>query len=264
MQFQKTIGKYRDYLIGSLCQKTNIVSYDDHHIYTSCLGRNSLVIDLGAYDGEFSSKVSSAFECKCLAVEALPSSYDKIIESKLIKKFNYVICKNNGPVNLYVSNQPTTTSIMKKICEMHGTKENITAEGINFEKFLEINGVEDVDILKADIEGAEMEMFASVSDKTILKAKQITIEFHTFIDRTMRGGVEAVKKRLKRLGFFYLTFPVSWSNENDCDVLFINKNKIKLTFKEKIYIFILKYILLRFNCIRKNAYQHRQNSCLPD
>jgi FkbM family methyltransferase len=250
---KRTIISRLDYLIGILSHRSNIQSHYDHHIYASCLNRDSLVIDLGAYQGEFASRVSGLFGCRCYAIEALPDSYNAITENELIKKFNYAISKNNGPVDLYVSNHATTTSIKKSISDTHGTKENITVEGINLEKFLEKNDIRDIDILKVDIEGAEIEMFNSISDNAILMAKQITVEFHTFIDSTMGGNVNAIKARLKRLGFFYMVFPVSWSNEHDCDVLFINKNKIKLTLSEKLYIFILKYVLLKLRCmLREN------------
>jgi len=250
---KKTIISYLDRLIGILTHRSNIVSYNDHHIYTGCMDRNSLVIDLGAYQGEFASKVSSSFGCRCYAIEALPDSYNTINENELIKKFNYAISKNNGPVNLYVSNRATTTSIKKNISDAHGTKESITVEGINLEKFLEKNDIQDIDMLKVDIEGAEIEMFNSISDNAILRTKQITVEFHIFIDNSMEDNVDAIMARLRRLGFFYMVFPVSWSNEHDCDVLFINKNRIKLTPKEKLYVFILKHVLLKLrNILEKN------------
>jgi FkbM family methyltransferase len=239
------------YLILVLSRRSHIKSYRDHHIYINCLSENSSVIDLGAYKGQFSSQISDSFGCRCYAVEAEPSLYNTITENQTIKKFNYAICKENGPVNLYISCEPEVNSIKKNISDAYGIKGSVITEGVNFEKFLEKSGIQNIDILKVDIEGAEIEMFNSISDNVIRKIKQITVEFHSFIDRSTKRDVALIKKRLKNLGFFYLVFPVPWSRKYDCDVLFINKNKVRFTRSEWAYIFILKHIVLNLSRIRE-------------
>lgn len=56
--------------------------------------------------------------------------------------------------------------------------------------------LEQVDLCKVDIEGAEIEMLLGASKQTLLKMQQITIEFHDFLDPALVPYVQSVMRRL--------------------------------------------------------------------
>jgi len=74
-----------------------------------------------------------------------------------------------------------------------------------------------VDLMKVDIEGAELPMFRAAPDEALLRSRQISVEFHEFLYPDMHVEIELTKQRLQRLGFVAVDF----SRVNG-DVLFLN------------------------------------------
>jgi hypothetical protein len=90
-------------------------------------------------------------------------------------------------------------------------------EVLDFPSVLGRLGVDRIDLMKVDIEGAELEMFASASDADLRRCNQITVEFHDFLYPEQSMQAEAIKRRLGALGFWIVNFSV-----NNTDVLFVN------------------------------------------
>ena len=72
-------------------KKSLITTIRGHSFYTGLVNRESIVVDLGAHKGEFSSEMSNSFGCKCYLVEALPALYSKIVEGPLAQKYNFAM-----------------------------------------------------------------------------------------------------------------------------------------------------------------------------
>lgn len=219
-------------------RKSGLQSIRGHHFYATLIDANSIVVDLGAHTGQFSSEISNTFGCRCYAVEALPALCEKIIETHLVKKFNYAISGDEGLVNFRVTDNQESNHIDKS--SISNGNDIITVEGISLEKFIDANKIQFIDLLKVDIEGAEIDVFNSTSDNVFRRAKQITIEFHDFIkELKCSREVETIKSRLQSLGFACMVF----SRSNNGDVLFINKAKINISAVEMIYLqYIAKYL----------------------
>lgn len=96
----------------------------------------------------------------------------------------------------------------------------IKVPSISFENFINLVNVNKIDLIKIDIEGAEILLFNSTSSKTLAKISQISIEFHDFIaSLKMEKEVEGIIKRLEEDGFYQINF----SRLNHYDVLFLNR-----------------------------------------
>ena len=244
-----------------------LTSVREHHFFGGQLNADSTVVDFGAHLGEFSSQVSKSFKCKCYAVEALPSLYAKIVEDTLVTKFNYAITNYNKPININISPQnPEGNSIFKEVADAVSkkwpvaqvpsttvlTEEVLTVEGITLETFLNINKIQVVDLLKVDIEGAEVELFSSTKDETFCtRIKQITIEFHDFIEEFKDGrGVKVADliKRLESLGFFSIVFSIG----NYMDVLLINTRLFELSKLDRLNLWYIK----NFYSVWSNRYNY--------
>jgi FkbM family methyltransferase len=207
-----------------------LLSIRDHHFCADPLGNHSVVVDLGAYLGEFSAEISRRFGCMCYAVEASPQLFHRIHSDCLVKKFNYAIAKNNGPATFFISDNPEESSIGMPAGVAN---RSITVEGVTLETFLEANQIQSIDLLKVDIEGAEIQLFGSMSDELIREIKQITVEFHDFMRRrNLSREVKEIKKRLISLGFICLVFSLTYNK----DVLFINNAYYKMSKVQSLYL----------------------------
>lgn len=251
MNLYRSISKLNAFIL-KVIDKTieiyvrNATLLRDHHFYSGLIDSGSTVVDLGAHLGEFSYQISNGFGCKCYSVEASPALYSQIQRTHLIKPFNYVITNSNEPVTLYISKNPESNSLNKLSTDRWGTEKSEFVDGITFETFLDNNKIVSIDLLKVDIEGAEVQLFDSVSDDTIRQIKQITIEFHDFIKEfNCANEVKEIKKRLKSLGFFSLVF----SRPYNFDILFINKAICNISNLEWLKLYILEYLILRFRSI---------------
>lgn len=174
-----------------------------HFFYAKLLNNNSIIIDLGANKGGFSSEISQIFKCQCYAVEPSPSLFFKINENNFVHKFNNAITNYNGTVRFFISKNSQASSINKLHSLRSGIAEEIPIEAVTFETFLQRIGVTFVDLLKVDIEGAEFEFFNSTSDEILKRINQIAIEFHDFIEGIYdHDDVKKIKKRLNSFNTF--------------------------------------------------------------
>jgi FkbM family methyltransferase len=215
---------------------SGLSSIRGHHFYATAIDSSSTIIDLGSHLGEFSAQVSHSFNCRCYAIEALPKLYEKIKETELVTKFNYAISGSNEEIKLHVEDNLEFNHIERETSQVNGPTINVTGKTLS--SFVQEQNIQQIDLLKVDIEGAEVELFNSLSDKELKKIKQISVEFHDFVFKEIRGDVEKIKERLKSLGFEYIVFSISTNG----DVLFINKSVGILSIPQLLYIkFIAKY-----------------------
>jgi hypothetical protein len=89
----------------------------------------------------------------------------------------------------------------------------------NLEELIADLGLNSVDLLKCDIEGAEIDVLDACSDEFFKKIAQITVEFHDARGLTPRSEVKRIIRRLRGLRFF----PVRMSGKSYLDTFFINR-----------------------------------------
>ncbi len=100
-------------------------------------------------------------------------------------------------------------------------------------------GLEKIDLLKIDIEGAEIALFDSTSNDVLSRIRQITVEFHDFIPELgIQNDVKRTKLRLQSLGFYC----IEWSRTNT-DVLFINRHASSTSWIDYLFAkYVLRYV----------------------
>ena len=92
------------------------------------------------------------------------------------------------------------------------------------------------DLVKMDIEGAEIEVIASLDDDLIRQVGQWTIEFHDFLGMTSAAEVKRCIDRIVALGFREL----NWSKRrNNADVLLVNSRRfglIRHAYEQRLFV----------------------------
>lgn len=209
-----------------------MIIISEHSLNENLLLNKELnIIDLGACLGEFSIEVNKQFNLKkSILVEANPTNFNKIsklenftlinkiathAESDQLKFFNEDAA---SPYNGSTIFNNFTSSLKQHLISTISLKDLISQ--------LNLDENEDVDILKIDIEGGEYELLINEKDETLLKFKQITVEFHDFIDPNLRGLNPQIEKRLTDLGFSVeAKNPAHFRHGSEYyDVLFVKNN----------------------------------------
>ena len=129
------------------------LSIVDHHFLSNPLGANSIVVDLGAHLGEFSTEISRRFGCRCYGAEPHPLSHSLIRQSELVSVLNCAIAPVDAPVRLHLSAYSESHSLRPLPRSGVGSME---VDGITFQRFLETCRIDQINLMKVDMEGSEV------------------------------------------------------------------------------------------------------------
>lgn len=220
-----------------------VIYTNDHHVILDFYQnkKNMEIIDLGFAKGEFVIELNKYFKhfkhFKYIGVEANAELLEK--QKKIFFNFANIkilnsLISNTFEIreNFYINDNFGYSSFKKNI---NSKKTNIkTIDLCNLYKKFSLNNV---DILKIDIEGAEIKVLEQKFCKFLSKnTKQIIIEFHDWLYPEMKKDTQIVIKNLKLNGFKMFKF-----SRNNGSISFVNKRFYKFNMFELLKIFMLKY-----------------------
>ncbi len=223
--------------------------FGDHYVYLPALSEESIIVDLGANRGSFYSTLSSNVRSIFYAVEACPTLWASLPSHPKVHTFNCAIHNTNQHVVLNVSVNPEANSVHREIAARYGIQHQVAVEGCTLDRFIsEKARIDHVDLLKMDIEGAEIEMFDSTSDADLQRIGQNTGEFHDFLDPSESSHVRRIIRRLRNLGFTVLVF----SANDHRQVLMLNMSMLALGFVKRTLVVMLLIPILSLRRIRSS------------
>lgn len=162
------------------------------------------VIDLGAYEGEFSFYCYN-FAKMIYAIEADPRPY-AILESRVrdydlerIKCFPLALAGSSGERTFHASGYGGSRLLKTPEDVEEPVSSYIKVNSMSLAQFMEANKIEHIDILKVDIEAGEIEVFNSADFKGVVDK----------IDCIIGEHLKEVDELLKGFGFKAETFGVN-------------------------------------------------------
>ena len=193
-----------------------------HHIYASLLNSKSVIVDLGGHKGEFSSILIEKHGCTSHVIEAMPNLYAGIKQHEQLHAYHFAAGSSDGTMEFHVSSNPESNSLRLK---SEDYVETIIVPTISIPSFMNRFAITRIDLLKMDIEGAEIDVIRGMSDELLQSIPQITVEFHDFIpEMKLDQDVADCIERLQSLGFACIVF----SRHTHFDVLFLNTRHCSL------------------------------------
>jgi FkbM family methyltransferase len=167
---------------------------------------DAVIVDLGASVGVFSVyAAATARNVRVFAYEPMPASY-RLAEENIrlngretaITCFNYAVGGESGERELFVAGTdfffPTLLGP-----DGNGAADHITVHCTTLEEILTSNGLDRVDLLKMDIEGAEYEFLYGAPDRCFDVIREIRMEYHD-LDPGKRN-IGSLKQFLEERGF---------------------------------------------------------------
>jgi FkbM family methyltransferase len=149
--------------------KTHRLNYD--------LDKESIVFDLGGYEGQWASDIFSKYVCNIFIFEPF-KDYAQNIEHRFkkntkIKVFPFGLSNNNKDESLSISED--SSSIYKK-------GNNIVAiKLIKASEFITKNQITNINLMKINIEGGEYELLDHLIESNIVSIiDNIQVQFHNF------------------------------------------------------------------------------------
>jgi FkbM family methyltransferase len=187
-----------------------------HTFFSRFVRRDSVVIDLGANLGGFSREMGSKYGCVCYAVEPNPECYAMLETLPSVRPFNMAIAGRDGAMRFYVAANSEASSMTRT----SDTDREIEVSAIRLDAFARRERLGRIDLLKVDVEGAEVELLDSLSDAFLSSIVQIAMEFHDFCGLVDKRDVARLEQRLEALGFLSINF--SRESHGHEDHLFVN------------------------------------------
>lgn len=193
-----------------------------HTLLTRALPPSPRVIDLGANHGDFSSAVAARFGGEFLLVEANPALAAELRTTTSFEVLHNAVGTGSRTLSFNVAVNDEASRVEPLPLASHQgalLERRVTVEEIALASVLTATDG-DVDVLKLDIEGAELDALEALSDDGLARVAQMTVEFHCHPSFGLGGGdrVAALLRRFRRAGFCALDF----SGGTRMDVLFLN------------------------------------------
>ncbi len=198
----------------------------EHSFVPAWIKPGATVVDLGMNRGRFAETVRGRFGCRVLGVEPDPelaaSNASRGLECR-----HAAIAPEAGEVRFRVDHADRTASRIADTDEgsaRPGGEDGAryhTVPCLPLHRFLAeagLAGASPLQLLKMDIEGAELALFEREPAETLARFEQISVEFHAFLDAAQGPRVEAILGAMAARGFHWVDFSLC-----RMDVLFINE-----------------------------------------
>ncbi|MCC6569425.1 MAG: FkbM family methyltransferase [Anaerolineales bacterium] len=144
-----------------------------------------VVVDLGAHIGGFSVRAAQlAAPGNVYAYEASRSNFDMLAENKKMNNIENLhahhaaVSDIRGEMEFFLPGD--NGALGSLLQDANSPRERVRA--VTLADILSENGIERVDCLKMDIEGAEYAILANCSRETLQKIRYIVMEYHEFVD----------------------------------------------------------------------------------
>jgi len=224
------------------------IDFFEDHYFINNLKKDSIILDLGAGGTEAPDKILKKYPtCRIILIEAHPHLCEELTlkfkNGHNIEIFNAAIGgQSKDSVKFYLSDSWRFNSIYKHLSKMGGELRNdqceINVRMVTLGDIFRLFKIRKIDLLKVDIEGAELDLFENFSQYDSERISQITVEFHDFLDPALRRRVEQCIKKLQGLGYVFID--TNWrASKRYINCLFCNK-------KQMSWAMSLKWTLIRY------------------
>lgn len=208
---------------------TSFETIRGHTLLSRGLHASQRVVDLGANHGEFSRDLSQRYGGDFTLVEANPELVHRLRSNTAFSvRHNAVGATSRLRVFNVAANDEASRLAHLPALSRHNAvlEQRVQVDEISLDELL-IAGGDVIDVLKMDIEGAELEAFEAAGDATLARIAQMTVEFHCHPSFGLGGKarVEALLARLRTRGFLTIDF----SGGTRMDVLILNRALISAT-----------------------------------
>ena len=198
------------------------ITLNEHTFFPNKLTELPVIVDLGCCEGGFYNSFKSIFNYgKYIGVEANPINYEKIkdlnndntiiinsavcSENRSEENVSFCVAVNNAGLGSFVFDENSTA-----LSDVNNKLKRFTVPAIKLSDIFETYNLDRIDLLKVDIEGAEWEVLESLDETLLNKIGQISVEFHDFLDPSMKSRTEYVIEKLKSFGYKTIISGAPW------------------------------------------------------
>ena len=203
-------------------------AFQSVHGHTFCptpLRANSIILDLGGNRGEFTDEMLRRFGGRYYVAEANPDLSAVLKQDNRFHTWDCAVAVADGVLPFNIAANDAGSSLLRLPeyspfnCVLQKT---VDVRARTLPSLIAELPPGRIDLIKMDIEGAEVDVLDKLPREILGRTGQITAEFHSdpVFGFELKVRVEGVIRRLRREGFMALDF----SRGSRTDVLFVNRS----------------------------------------
>jgi len=199
-----------------------------HSFFATLLAKRAVVADFGAHRGEFFAAVKAEYPIsRVLLIEADPA-FAKSLKATFGNEADVLHAalvggNNKGPIIFTRSTNPESSSIFSERVAVHDIAKQLKVPTVDLAEALGVLGGQ-VDLVKLDIEAAEVEVLQTAGPSDLGACGQLTVEFHNDGNPITRCDIDHLCHRMRCEG--YAMVNANWPYVDD--VLFVNLKTMPL------------------------------------
>ena len=173
------------------------------------LTKDSLVFDIGGYEGQWASDIFSKYSCRIYIFEPV-LEFASNIEKKFNKNKKILIYK----FGLGKKSESAKISLNKDSTSLYRTtgKKYQKVKIIRAIDFLKENDINKIDLMKINIEGGEYDLLEDfIESGEIKKIRNIQVQFHNFI-LGAKTRMSKIQKSLRKTHVLTYQYRFIWEN----------------------------------------------------
>jgi FkbM family methyltransferase len=180
--------------------KTLRLNYDIHE--------NSIVFDLGGYQGQWASDIFAMYCCSIHVFEPVEQFAEEIkqrfINNKKIKVHSFGLASEQGKIEITLDENSSSSFRLGD----KSTQGNLK----NFSNFLDENSISKVDLIKINIEGGEYDLLEHLLENGIITVfRNIQVQFHNFVPNCEQR-MQNICNQLRETHFPTYQYRYVWEN----------------------------------------------------
>lgn len=173
------------------------------------LDSRSIVYDVGGYKGRFTSDIYTMYQCQQIHVFEPVKKYSKELKKRFNRNKNIIIHSFGLSDKNYlqnISNNKDCSSLYLK------GKEYEKIKLVKISDFLTKNKINNVDLLKLNVEGSEFDILENLIHSGKIKIfKNIQVQFHDFVPNAKKHMLD-IERKLSKTHRLTYRYEFVWEN----------------------------------------------------
>jgi len=199
-----------------------------HSFLARGLAPGATVIDGGANVGAFALPLRQRFDARVICLEPVPALAD-VLDAAGLAVWRVALTPAPGPIRLRLYQGTCASLDAGPRADQVG---EIEVAGLDLAGLLaRLGEPASVALLKLDIEGPESALLLAAEPALLRRFRQVTVEFHDFLDPRLAPAVTAAIRHLEAAGFRGFRF-----SRDNSDWLFVNADELPLSALARAYL----------------------------
>jgi len=169
---------------------------------------NSIVVDIGGFEGQWASDIFGRYCCQTLVFEPVPTFAEalrvRFARNPSVRVFGLGLGTQDHWEEIYVNGMRSSL--------VRPSRTRVRVEIRRADRFLAAQNISSVDLMKVNIEGAEYDLLEHLLDVDWLpKIRDLQVQFHDFVPMA-RQRRAAIRQMLARTHYLTYDYPFVWEN----------------------------------------------------